>query len=168
MAVFPVLPDISFPNTFMPFTMFCQKVLPAVYDDSLSYYELLCKVVDSLNKNLEASNDLNEDVQKLYDYLKQLQEYMEYFLGEGFDGDLDSLIERYVNEHMDEIFETYVRQVYFGINQNGYFTAYIPSSWNDIVFDTGAVYSLDTYGRLILRWDADSPETVDQTPETVR
>ena len=33
-----------------PFRFWCQKVLPLVYDDSLSYYELLCKVIDYLNK----------------------------------------------------------------------------------------------------------------------
>ena len=31
------------------FKFWCQKVLPLVYDDSLSYYELLCKVVDYIN-----------------------------------------------------------------------------------------------------------------------
>ena len=31
------------------------------------------------------------------------------------------------------------------------------------------VYELDTYGRLILRWDVDSPyDNVDQIPEVVR
>lgn len=28
----------------------CQKILPLVYDDSLSYYEVLCKVVAKLNE----------------------------------------------------------------------------------------------------------------------
>ena len=36
----------------------CQKVLPLVYDDSLSYYELLCKVVDNLNQTNEATSEL--------------------------------------------------------------------------------------------------------------
>lgn len=36
-----------------PFRFWCQKVLPLVYDDSLSYYELLCKVVDYLNRTRE-------------------------------------------------------------------------------------------------------------------
>lgn len=39
--------------TGAPFRFWCQKILPAVYDDSLSYYELLCKVVDYLNKVME-------------------------------------------------------------------------------------------------------------------
>lgn len=36
----------------------CQKVLPLVYDDSLSYYELLCKVTDKLNQLIESNNSI--------------------------------------------------------------------------------------------------------------
>ena len=32
-----------------------QKVLPLVYDDSLSYYELLAKIVDKLNETIKTS-----------------------------------------------------------------------------------------------------------------
>ena len=37
-------------NPISPFKFWCQKVLPLVYDDSLSYYELLCKVVNFFNE----------------------------------------------------------------------------------------------------------------------
>lgn len=33
-----------------PMRFWSQKVLPLVYDDSLSYYEVLCKVVHKLNE----------------------------------------------------------------------------------------------------------------------
>ena len=32
-------------NNLSNFRFWCQKVLPLVYDDSLSYYEVLCKIV---------------------------------------------------------------------------------------------------------------------------
>lgn len=72
---------------------------------------------------------------------------------------------------MADLLSAGIKQVYFGLTDDtysggtGYFVAYIPDSWSEIVFDTGAVYGLDTYGRLILRWDADSPYSVEQTPE---
>ena len=65
------------------------------------------------------------------------------------------------------MFTHLVKQVFFGLNQEGYFVAYIPQSWSDIIFDTGWNFNEDTYGRLILRWDVDSVYTVDQTSETV-
>ena len=77
---------------YQPFRFWCQKVLPLVYDDSLSYYELLAKVVDYLNK-------MGEDVGKLADYIdnidieddvsKKLDEMAE-------DGTLDEIVGRYI------------------------------------------------------------------------
>lgn len=38
------------------FKFFCQKILPLVYDDSLSYYEVLCKVSYKLNEVIDQLN----------------------------------------------------------------------------------------------------------------
>lgn len=63
-----------------PFRFWCQKVLPLVYDDSLSYYELLCKVVQYLNDTMSNMELAEEDVGKLYDAYDQLQGYTnDYF-----------------------------------------------------------------------------------------
>ena len=56
-----------------PFRYWCQKVLPLVYDDSLSYYELLCKVVDYLNKTMEDVDTLHGDVDNLHTAYTELQ-----------------------------------------------------------------------------------------------
>lgn len=64
----------------------CQKVLPLVYDESLSYYELLNKVVKHLNDNTEKINELidfyNNFSGEIEEILIQLIE----------DGDLDPII----------------------------------------------------------------------------
>lgn len=44
------------------FRFWCQKVLPAVYDDSLSYYETICKIADSLDKCIDYLNYLDKEV----------------------------------------------------------------------------------------------------------
>ena len=93
-----------------PFKFWCQKVLPLVYDDSLSYYELLCKVVDYLNKTMT-------DVTVLHDEFVQLQSWVnDYFdnldvqneinnkldkMSE--DGTLSKLLEPYLNEFSTKI-----------------------------------------------------------------
>lgn len=59
-----------------PFRYWCQKVLPLVYDDSLSYYELLCKVVDYLNKTMEDVETLHVDVTSLHEAYVKLQSYV--------------------------------------------------------------------------------------------
>ena len=49
----------------------CQKVLPLVYEDSLSYYELLGKVVAKINEMIELTNEIPDlvaaEVQKAID-----------------------------------------------------------------------------------------------------
>lgn len=47
------------------FKFWCQKVLPLVYDDSISYYETLCKVADSLNKCIDQINSNTVDIDKI-------------------------------------------------------------------------------------------------------
>ena len=44
------------------FKFWCQKVLPLVYDDSLSYYEVLCKVSSKLNEVINSENNLVENL----------------------------------------------------------------------------------------------------------
>lgn len=41
-----------------PLRMWCYKILPLVYEESLSYYEVLCKVVKKLNEIIEDVNQV--------------------------------------------------------------------------------------------------------------
>lgn len=45
-------------NPVTPLKFWCQKVLPLVYDDSLSYYEVLCKVSEKINELVENNKNL--------------------------------------------------------------------------------------------------------------
>ena len=49
--------DLSY-QPIKSFKFWCQTVLPTVYDDSLSYYELLNKVVNSLNDVIDSTNNV--------------------------------------------------------------------------------------------------------------
>lgn len=68
-------------NDITPLQFYCHKILPLVYDDSLSYYEVLCKVQQKLNELIENNNELikqwelykNEIDKAFGEYKKQLQ-----------------------------------------------------------------------------------------------
>ena len=125
------LPDADFSPTINPanysqsmgtynspktFKFWCQKVLPLVYDDSLSYYELLCKVVDYLNKTMEDVNTAVGDVNDLNNSFNSLQSYtnttfhtflevyneLQNYVNTYFDG-LD--VQQEVNIKLDEMAE---------------------------------------------------------------
>lgn len=46
---------------------YCQKVLPLVYDDSLSYYEVLCKLRVKINECIDVINSYEETINQLLD-----------------------------------------------------------------------------------------------------
>ena len=72
----------------------CQKVLPLVYDESLSYYELLCKIMKHLN-------EAETDVSALEEWLAALdaeavkQVYSEFPLRASKSGNVVTLSKRY-------------------------------------------------------------------------
>lgn len=110
-------PDMGNYKDLRPFRFWCQKVLPLVYDDSLSYYEVLCKVVDYLNKTMEDVGVLHEDVEALHEAYRQLQSYVNDYFSTldvqqeinnkldvmATDGTLDRLLLPYFNAYTDEI-----------------------------------------------------------------
>lgn len=141
----------------------CQTVLPAVFDDSLSYYELLAKVVDKLNEGLSSTSKLVGIVAQNKEDIAELQELFKKFMESGFDDYYRDQIEQWFKDNAFNIYKLIAKQVFFGLTDDGYFCAYVPDSWKEITFDTGANYGTYTYGRLILRYEADGSGVIDNT-----
>lgn len=87
MSITP-LPNADFAPTMAgysgqkPFRFWCQTVLPLVYDDSLSYYELLNKVVNYLNNTIEDVASVEDNVDGLLSAYNQLQDYVNDYFSE--------------------------------------------------------------------------------------
>lgn len=143
--------------------------IPKLYWDAFSQEQRIHAICKQLSKIIGYADYISTKVNENRFDIDELETLFEQFMESGFDDYYAEQIEQWVNDNLAYLYELLVRQVYFGLTLDGHFIAYIPESWNDIVFDTGANYSLDTYGRLILRFDVDSPQDdVDQTPEIVR
>ena len=74
--------DINTPNLeptkpLNNFRFWCQKVLPLVYDDALSYYEVLGKMVQYLNDVIDDVNADTSNVNTLYQAFLELQAYVD-------------------------------------------------------------------------------------------
>lgn len=76
MPALPVSPVLRHPHTMRLFRHYCQKVLPAVFDDSLSYYELLCKLSAFVNKLAESNEGLDEDLEDIKETIDGILEYI--------------------------------------------------------------------------------------------
>ena len=131
----------------------CYKVLPLVYDDSLSYYELLCKVVSKLNELIEKYASFDDVVAEIQTAIDALQKQIDEFD--------TTYIEKLIKDKL-------ANMIYVWISDAGYFIYYVPESWNDVSFNTtgldiqneqladnGHVANYE-YGRLVLSMYADS------------
>lgn len=78
----PTIPDsgvVPVKSPYNPtgsFKFWAQKVLPLVYDDSLSYYEVLCKVVNYLNNVIQNVDNLNDSVNSTNQSFETLKGYV--------------------------------------------------------------------------------------------
>ena len=63
------------------FRFWCQKVLPLVYDESLSYYEVLCKCVDYINALIKEDSQIIENVDALKLDVEKVEKWIRDFNG---------------------------------------------------------------------------------------
>ena len=79
-----------------PFKAWFQKTLPLVYDDSLTYQELLYKLIAKINEVVESQNQTNENFDELYALFIQLKEYVDNYFK-----NLD--VQEEINNKLDEM-----------------------------------------------------------------
>lgn len=103
------------------FKFWCYKVLPLVYDDSLSYYEILCKMVTYINNLIETDKLQNDEINKLKQEVQEVQNWIN-----NFDTRFaESIIARYL-----------ATMIFVTISDEGYIIYTIPSNWENITFNT--------------------------------
>ena len=123
------------------FRYWCYKVLPLVYDDSLSYYETLCKVVKYINDLIAQDKIIGNDLTEIKNDITTIQNW----------------IDNFNTEYAEKIIADYIAtMVFFGLTDSGYFVAYIPENWKSIQFNTTGVdielAIQPEYGHLVLSY----------------
>lgn len=118
-------------NPIPPFKFWCQTVIPLVYDDSLSYYELLCKVTNQLNETINAVNNNGAAVTELQQLYVELKNYVDnYFTSSDFtklvndrldqmaeDGTLTQLLQNIINDTYIFTFKTYNDMISYNLSE---------------------------------------------------
>ena len=103
------------------FRFWCYKVLPLVYDDSLSYYEILCKVVKYINDLIDQDKVIGDTLESLQQALTEVQNWIK-----NFD---TSYLEKLIAQYL-------AKMIYVYISDAGYIIYFIPETWEDIQFNT--------------------------------
>lgn len=128
--------------------------IPSFYWNVESAEQRIKEICCKLHKLCEYANMLGENINIDHALIDELQDAFEKFMESGFDDYYREQIEAWVNAHMEDIVSSAMKMVWFGLTQDGYFVAYIPDSWDEITFDTGMIYSEDSYGCLMLKWES--------------
>ena len=127
-----------------PFLYWCQKVLPLVYDDSLSYYEVLCKVVKYLNDLIAQDNVFADEIESVKTEVKQLSDIVN-----NWNKASDEFFNQWMQNHL-------ANMIFVEITDAGYIVYNIPEMWSGIKFNTTVLdieLSLEPeYGHLVLSY----------------
>lgn len=137
----------------------CRLVLPAVFDDSLSYYELVARVVEKLNEVIASNGELAGYVGANTRDIAQLKEDVALITSE-FEkvrnGEYASLyitaLSKWLAENLVNVVGEIVKFVWFALDDEGHFVAYVPTSWRFLTFDMVADPDSPDYGRLLLSY----------------
>ena len=123
------------------FRFWCQKVLPLVYDDSLSYYEVLCKVVNYINELIEQDKLFADEIETMQNDISEIKNFIDNIDTEW----AESVIREYI-----------ATMIFVEITDSGYIVYNIPEGWDDITFNTtGLDITLalqPNYGHLVLSY----------------
>jgi hypothetical protein len=168
-------PTLGNYRTLQPFRYWCQKVLPLVYDDSLSYYELLCKVVDYLNKSMEDVETLHGDVTNIHKAYVELQNYVNNYFstldvqeeinnkldGMASDGSLSILLKAIIGNNSLPTFVNSTSDMtntllVYVLNSNGHIYYYDSGNWKDSGLVYGSFNSYTPSDIIILKSNIDS------------
>jgi hypothetical protein len=141
------------------FNFWCQRVLPIVYDDSLSMYEVISKAVDYLNKLIDEQKEIVDMISPFGTELTELKTEVDFVseeLTKVKNGDYVSLyldsLSKWIDSNLTAIVSRVVKFVAFELDDSGRLIAYIPDTWDFLKFDTDVNTESANYGHLILEW----------------
>ena len=136
---------------FAGFTDFTPTI-PKMYWDVESQEQRIHAICRQLHKLVCYADMLGDKINLNREDIDELQRLFEQFMESGFDDYYAEQVEKWIDEHLEFIYTHTVKQIYFGLTDDGYFVAYIPESWDDITFDTIMNYSDANYGSLTLSY----------------
>ena len=139
-------------------------VIPDIYwnvIDSEQRWKAICIWLHKLTEFVNTKQI--PEIDHLQDAIESLEDAFEKFQESGFDDYYAEQIKQWINDNIPWLWRTFAQMVFFGLTDDGHFCAYVPDSWSDIQFDTGAVYGRYDYGRLILRYNVDGSGVIDNT-----
>lgn len=111
-------------------------------------------ILKHMREVVELVKSLNDTVGGLQTTVNQLESWYQSVISGNLDDATIAAIENWCENNLNRLLKIAVKNVWFGLTNTGYFCAYIPESWSDIVFNTTGyditVPLVPEYGHLVL------------------
>lgn len=122
------------------------------YDEAIARLEQLIEDTKSgFNSELEQAKQLTADLRELKNHLDDGSYMHQWFIENK--QPLEIWFKEIIETDVAENIAKFATLVHFGLDDDGYFVAYIPESWDMIEFSTGTDYdNPNEYGHLILKY----------------
>lgn len=120
------------------------------YDSDLGW---IIKTIKKVCEEVESLDEWKISHEEEYNQLKAL--YDSIMAGK-FPPEIVTAFNKWAAANMPSLIQEMIMTVWFGITDDGYFVAYIPESWDDIIFNTtGLDLTLAgyDYGHLVLSFN---------------
>lgn len=120
------------------------------YDSDLGW------LIKSVKKLIECCEDMQQwriDHEAEYNQLKALYDAL---MSGTFPPEVVTALNKWMTENGRDLVGELVKMVFFGITDDGYFVAYIPEGWDEIIFNTTG-YDINLpdfdFGHLVLSFE---------------
>ena len=113
-------------------------------------------IIKHFNEFIESINSIDGWIEQHEREYNDLKKIIDDFNDGKFTDDFIESLKSWIVNNVNDLISYAIKNVWFGLTDSGYFVAYIPDSWNDIIFNTIG-YDIDVedsvnYGRLVLSY----------------
>ena len=120
------------------------------YEGDLGY------IIKNMSKLIDDYNSIVDDQKAIDEKMAEIEATYQATLDGDFPESLKEAFYNWMIENASNIVARMIKNVFFGLTDSGYFTAYIPDSWQDITFKTTGfdviVPTVPEYGHLVLQY----------------
>lgn len=101
-------------------------------------------------EEIESLDHWKEEHEKEYEELKKLYDDL---MSGNYPDSFSNSLKAWISKYGVDIIAEQIKTVHFGLTNDGYFCAFIPSSWSEVQFDTVNDSDDPLYGHLMLIYE---------------
>lgn len=139
------------------------------FNEVITFYSKIDKLeekfqnqIDDFENKVNTENeafraDINAKIEQLDNTVQECYNEIQKLINGNYIETYVQALATWIDNNLQVMVSKIVKYVWFEVDENGYFIAWIPNTWDFIDFDTDMNPDSDDYGKLALLWE---PEVV--------